>query len=136
MLDLELSLLVLVDGQRVDHAHRVAFAQPLQLGDDLAVELRVVEAQHDELNRSNCHVYDSFTEEESTEPEELLNSKLTVACLPLEVVMGQVTVVPGFTGTVAGQFTVAPLMPASARSCSISLSTVEPGSTTLPALKA
>jgi hypothetical protein len=71
--------------------------------------------------------HDSFTDEGLTVPEELLNSKLTVACLPLELVTGQVTVVPGFTGTVAGQFTVAPLIAALASSCSTALSTVEPG---------
>jgi hypothetical protein len=79
--------------------------------------------------------HDSFTDEESTVPEELLKTKLTVACRPLERVIGQVTVVSVFTGTWDGQFTVAPLTPALARSCSICLSTVEPGSTTLPDLK-
>jgi len=46
---------VLVDGQRVDHADRVALAQPLELGDDLAVEVGPLEAQHDQLNGSNRH---------------------------------------------------------------------------------
>ena len=46
---------VLVDGQRVDHAHGVALAQPLELGDDLAVEVGVLESQHDQLNRSDRH---------------------------------------------------------------------------------
>src|SRR3954451_20808183 len=50
--------------------------------------------------------------------------------------MGHVTVVPVFTGTLDGQFTVAFLTPASARDCSTSLSTVEPGRTTLPGLNA
>ena len=61
VLDLEVALGVLVDGQRVDHPHRVALAQPLELRDDLAVELRVLEAQHDELNRSNRHLAPSVS---------------------------------------------------------------------------
>ena len=56
VLHLDLALGVLVDGERVDHPHRVALAQPLELGDDLAVEVRVLEAQHQELNRSDCHL--------------------------------------------------------------------------------
>ena len=44
MLHLDLSVGVLVHRERVDHAHGVALAQPLQLGDDLAVELGVTEA--------------------------------------------------------------------------------------------
>jgi hypothetical protein len=55
VLDLQLPFRVLVDGERVDHAHRVALPQLLQLGDDLAVELRVVEPEDYELNRSDCH---------------------------------------------------------------------------------
>ena len=43
MLDLKLAVCVLVDGQRVDDAHRVAFAEPLEFADDLAVEVRVAE---------------------------------------------------------------------------------------------
>ena len=58
--DLDLAVGVLVDGQRVDHAHRVALAQPLELGDDLAVEVGVLEAQHDQLNRSDRHCLLSF----------------------------------------------------------------------------
>jgi hypothetical protein len=56
VLHLDLSLGVLVDRQRVDHAHGVALAQPLELGDDLAVELGVAEAENYELNWSDCHV--------------------------------------------------------------------------------
>src|SRR6185369_15433297 len=55
MLDLDLAVRVLVDRERVDHAHRVALTQPFELGDDLAVELGMVKAQHDELDRSNRH---------------------------------------------------------------------------------
>ena len=55
MRDLDLSVGVLVHRQRVDHAHRVALTQALELLDDLAVELRVVEAQHDELDWSDRH---------------------------------------------------------------------------------
>jgi hypothetical protein len=35
--------------------HGVALSQALQLGDDLAVELRVLEAEHDELNWPDGH---------------------------------------------------------------------------------
>jgi len=56
MLHLDLSVNVLVDRQRVDHAHGVALAQPFELGDDLAVELGMTEAENNELNRSDCHV--------------------------------------------------------------------------------
>ena len=45
--DLDLAVGVLVDGQGVDHPDGVALAQPLQLLDDLAVEVGVVEAQHE-----------------------------------------------------------------------------------------
>jgi hypothetical protein len=60
VLDLELAGGVLVDGQGVDYADRVALAQSLELGDDLAVELGLREAQHDQLNGSNRHRYLSF----------------------------------------------------------------------------
>jgi pSer/pThr/pTyr-binding forkhead associated (FHA) protein len=43
MLHLDLSVGVLVNRERVDDLHRVALPQTLQLGDDLAVELRVLE---------------------------------------------------------------------------------------------
>ena len=56
VLHLDLSVRVLVDGQRVDDAHGVALAQPLELGDDLAVELGMAEAENYELNWSDCHV--------------------------------------------------------------------------------
>jgi hypothetical protein len=52
---LDLSRRVLVHRERVDHPDRVARPEPLQLGDDLAVELRVVESQHDELDWSDRH---------------------------------------------------------------------------------
>ena len=55
MLDLDLALGILVDGQRVDHADGVALAQPLELGDDLAVEFGVLEAEHDQLDGSDRH---------------------------------------------------------------------------------
>ena len=54
--DLDLAVGVLVDRQRVDHPHGVALPQPLELVDDLAVEVRVLEAEHDELYRSDSHV--------------------------------------------------------------------------------
>jgi hypothetical protein len=50
-------------------------------------------------------------------PDELLNSKLTVARAPLDSVTGQVTLVPGLTGTLDGQFTCAALTPAPSRAC-------------------
>ena len=56
VLDLELPGGVLVDGERVDDAHGVALAQAFQLGDDLAPEVRVIEAEHYELDRSDGHV--------------------------------------------------------------------------------
>jgi len=40
VLDLQLARRILVHGQRVDHADRVAVAQPLQFSDDLTVEVR------------------------------------------------------------------------------------------------
>src|SRR5207247_639050 len=52
VLDLEFALRVLVDRERVDHAHGVALAQPLELGNHLAVEVRFDEAEHDQLYRS------------------------------------------------------------------------------------
>ena len=45
MLDLDLAVGVLVDGQGVDHPDRVALAQPFQLLDDLPMEVRVVEPE-------------------------------------------------------------------------------------------
>ena len=57
VLDLELALGVLVDGQCVDHTDGVALAQPLELGDDLAVELGVLEAEHDQLDWSDRHIF-------------------------------------------------------------------------------
>ena len=47
---------VLVDGQRVDHAHGVALAELLKLLDDLSVEVRVVEPDNDELYRPDGHL--------------------------------------------------------------------------------
>ena len=54
--DLHLTWGVLVDGEGVDHAHGVALAELLQLLDDLAVELRMLEPQHQQLNQSDCHL--------------------------------------------------------------------------------
>src|SRR5204862_4878995 len=45
----------LVHRERVDDAHRVALAQALELGDDLAVELGVIEPEDDELYRPDRH---------------------------------------------------------------------------------
>src|SRR3954449_5544240 len=55
MHDLDLAGHVLVHGERVDDAHRVALPQALELGDDLAVELRMLETEHDELYWANGH---------------------------------------------------------------------------------
>src|SRR3954449_3945103 len=52
---LDRSCRVLVHRERVDHAHGVALAQALELGDDLAVELRMLEPEHDQLHRSDSH---------------------------------------------------------------------------------
>jgi hypothetical protein len=38
---------------RVDHSNGVARLQTLELGDDLAVELGVLETEHDQLDRSD-----------------------------------------------------------------------------------
>ena len=57
MLHLDLSLGVLVNGEAVDHAHGVFVMQALELGDDLAVEVRVLEPQDYELYRSDCHSF-------------------------------------------------------------------------------
>ncbi len=55
MRDLDLAVGVLVDRERVDHAHGVALPELLELGDDLAVELWVLEAEHDQLHRPDGH---------------------------------------------------------------------------------
>ena len=53
---LDLAVGVLVDGEGVDHAHRVVLAEPLKLLDDLSVEIRVLEAEHEELDWSDRHM--------------------------------------------------------------------------------
>ena len=55
MLDLDLSVRVLVNRERVDHADGVFVMQSLELSDDLAVKFGVVEANDDQLNRSDRH---------------------------------------------------------------------------------
>src|SRR6202012_3670891 len=55
VLHLQLAVGVLVDDQRVDDAYGAAFAEPLQLGDDLTVEVGLTKPDHDELHRSDCH---------------------------------------------------------------------------------
>ena len=55
MRHLDLAGRILVNGQRVDDAYRITLPQPLQLGDDLAVEVGVAEAEHDQLHRSDGH---------------------------------------------------------------------------------
>jgi hypothetical protein len=44
-----------VDGQSVDHADGVGLAEFLQFGDHLTAEVRVGEAQHDQLDRPDGH---------------------------------------------------------------------------------
>src|SRR5947208_423379 len=44
VLDLELPARVLVDHERVDHAHRARLVEAFEVGDDLAMEVRVIEA--------------------------------------------------------------------------------------------
>jgi len=56
MLNLQLTVFVLANGQRVDDAYRVALAEPLKLADDLTAEVGVVKPQDDELYRSDSHV--------------------------------------------------------------------------------
>ncbi|MFI1996388.1 hypothetical protein [Actinoplanes sp. NPDC020271] len=56
VLHLHSALLVLVDGERVDHAYRVGLPQPFQLGDHLTVEVRVPETEHDQLDGSDGHL--------------------------------------------------------------------------------
>src|SRR4051794_2670356 len=55
VLDLEPSPSVLVDGERVEDANRVALAKTLELCDHLAVEVRVLKAEHDELHWPYSH---------------------------------------------------------------------------------
>jgi hypothetical protein len=50
MLDLDRSVRVLVNRERVDHAHRLIVMQSLSLSDDLPVELAVAEAKDDQLD--------------------------------------------------------------------------------------
>lgn len=51
---------VLVDRQGVDDADCVAFAKSFELGDDLAVEVRILESEHNELYRPNRHIHAPF----------------------------------------------------------------------------
>jgi hypothetical protein len=53
---LDLPVGVLVHRERVDHANAVGLTQALQLRDDLAVEVRLRETEHDQLNRSGTHM--------------------------------------------------------------------------------
>jgi hypothetical protein len=53
VLDLDLAAGVLVDGQGGDDADSVALAQLLQLSDDLGLEVRMFESQHDHLDRTD-----------------------------------------------------------------------------------
>src|SRR5205809_6061844 len=53
MSNLDAAIRVLVHGQRIDHTHRIARPQPLQLGDDLTVEVRLAKTQDEQLYRAN-----------------------------------------------------------------------------------
>src|SRR5436190_4272709 len=53
--DLELTLRILVHGESIDDPDGVARAQPLELRDDLAVKLGMVEPEDDQLDWSNGH---------------------------------------------------------------------------------
>src|SRR5262249_3307053 len=55
VLHLDRAVGVLVDGQRVDHAHGAAPAEALEFLDDLAVEVRMVEPDHQQLDRPDGH---------------------------------------------------------------------------------
>src|SRR5213079_2074253 len=55
MSNLDAAIRVLVHGQRIDHTHRIARPQPLQLGDDLTVEVRLAKTQDEQLYRANSH---------------------------------------------------------------------------------
>ena len=60
MLHLKSAVRVLVYGKRVDHPDGLAFVQPLQFRDDLAVKIRVTEPRNEELHRSNRHAGTPF----------------------------------------------------------------------------
>jgi hypothetical protein len=55
MLHLDLTVRVLVHRKCVNHTDRVFVMQPLELSDDLAMEVGLAEAQHDQLNGSYGH---------------------------------------------------------------------------------
>ncbi|MGB0091917.1 MAG: hypothetical protein WBP81_05225 [Solirubrobacteraceae bacterium] len=58
MRHLDLPVCILVNRERVDHAYGLLVMKPLELGDDLPVELGVVEAYDDQPNGSDCY-YDA-----------------------------------------------------------------------------
>jgi len=71
VLDLELAVLVLIDHERVDHARNgVGLTEALQLLDDLAVEVGMVETEDDQLNWSRlpCHFLFAGIGDVSAEP--------------------------------------------------------------------
>ena len=61
VLHLQLAVGVLVNDQRVDDAHRAARVEPLKFGDDLTVEVGMVEPQYDQLHGPNGHGPASFS---------------------------------------------------------------------------
>jgi len=59
---------VLVHRERVDHPDGVVRSQPFQLRSDLSVEVRGPEAQHYELDGSDCHIKPSLHSRQSSGP--------------------------------------------------------------------
>jgi hypothetical protein len=52
MLGFEIAVGVLVDGEGIDDAYGVVLPELFERIDDLAVELGVIESEHDELDRT------------------------------------------------------------------------------------
>src|SRR5262245_8545748 len=52
---LDVAFRVFSDGDEIDQPHDLAVAQPIELGEDLALEFRIFEADHDHLNRPKRH---------------------------------------------------------------------------------
>ena len=56
MHDLDAAHGVFVDRKGVDHAYGVTLPELLEFLDDLAVEVRALESQHQQLHWSDCHI--------------------------------------------------------------------------------
>jgi hypothetical protein len=59
--DRDVALGVFVDREAVDHANRVVVLQPVELGQDFTLEVRLVEPQDQQLNGSDCHQISPFS---------------------------------------------------------------------------